>query len=112
MLGKGSLIGKVIRNIDPRFFKVTTMSVKTEEEERKPFLYRHFVRIPEAGKYTFFDGSWMDESTYEYLHGELNDTDYKKRLTSIKHFERQLTDNGYIVMKFFLHIDEEEQKRE
>lgn len=109
--GKGSLIGKVIRNIDPRFFKVTTMNVKTEEEERKPFLYRHFVRIPEAGKYTFFDGSWMDESTYEYLHGELNDSDYKKRLTSIKHFERQLTDNGYIVMKFFLHIDEEEQKK-
>lgn len=109
--GKGSLIGKIIKNIDPRFFKVTTMSVKTEEEERKPFLYRHFIRIPEAGKYTFFDGSWMDETTYEYLHGELNDADYKKRLTSIKHFERQLTDNGYLVMKFFLHIDETEQKK-
>ncbi|MCM1288370.1 MAG: polyphosphate:AMP phosphotransferase [Clostridium sp.] len=109
--GKGSLIGKIIKNIDPRFFKVTTMSVKTEEESRKPFLYRHFIRIPEAGKYTFFDGSWMDEITSEYLHDELSTSDYKNRLASIKHFERQLTDNGYLVVKLFLHIDENEQKQ-
>ncbi len=109
--GKGSLIGKIIKNIDPRFFKVTTMSVKTEEENRKPFLYRHFIRIPEAGKYTFFDGSWMDEVTSEYLHDELSTTEYKNRLVSIKHFERQLTDNGYLVVKLFLHIDENEQKQ-
>lgn len=109
--GKGSLIGKIIKNIDPRFFKVTTMSVKTEEESRKPFLYRHFIRIPEAGKYTFFDGSWMDEVTSEYLHDELSTSDYKNRLVSIKHFERQLTDNGYLVVKLFLHIDENEQKQ-
>lgn len=109
--GKGSLIGKIIKNIDPRFFKVSTMSVKTEEENRKPFLYRHFIRIPEAGKYTFFDGSWMDEVTSDYLHDELSTSDYKNRLVSIKHFERQLTDNGYLVVKLFLHIDENEQKQ-
>ena len=109
--GKGSLIGKVIKNLDPRFFKVTTMSVKSEDEKRKPFLYRHFVRIPEAGKYMFFDGSWMDEVTSEYLQGELSEDAYKKRITSIKRFERQLTDNGYLVMKFFLQIDEEEQTK-
>ena len=39
--GKGSTIGKVIKNIDPRFFKVATMSSPTEEELRKPFLYRY-----------------------------------------------------------------------
>lgn len=109
--GKGSLIGKIIKNLDPRFFKVSTMSVRTEEESRKPFLYRHFIRIPEAGKYTFFDGSWMDEVTSEYLHDELSTPDYKNRLVSIKHFERQLTDNGYLVVKLFLHIDENEQRQ-
>lgn len=109
--GKGSLIGKIIKNLDPRFFKVSTMSVKTEEESRKPFLYRHFIRIPQAGKYTFFDGSWMDEVTSEYLHDELSTSDYKNRLASIKHFERQLTDNGYLVVKLFLHIDENEQRQ-
>lgn len=109
--GKGSVIGKVIKNIDPRFFKVTTMSVKSDDEARKPFLYRYFVKIPEAGKYMFYDGSWMDEVTTDYLHGDLSDTEYRNRLTSIKRFERQLTDNGYLVLKFFFHIDEKEQKK-
>ena len=51
--GKGSTIGKVIKNIDPRFFKVATMSAPTAEELRYPFLYRYFKQIPEAGKFTF-----------------------------------------------------------
>ena len=51
--GKGSIIGKVIKNIDPRFFKVATMSAPTEEELRKPFLYRYMKQIPENGKFTF-----------------------------------------------------------
>lgn len=58
--GKGSVLGKVIRNIDPRFFKVATMGKPTTEEARKPFLYRYFVQIPEAGKFKFLDGAgWM-----------------------------------------------------
>ena len=109
--GKGSVLGKVIRNIDPRFFKVATMGEKSEDEKRKPFLYRHFVKIPEAGKYMFLDGSWMDEVTGEYLRGELSDVDYENRIGSIRQFERQLTDNGYLVLKFFFQIDEKEQKK-
>ena len=52
--GKGSLIGDLIQNIDPRFFKVASMEQPTEEEKRKPFLCRYFVKIPEAGKYQTF----------------------------------------------------------
>ena len=53
--GKGSTIGQIIRRIDPRFFKVFSMATPTEEERRKPFLARHFEKIPEAGKFTFLD---------------------------------------------------------
>ncbi len=109
--GKGSVLGKIIRNIDPRFFKVATMGEKTEDDLRKPFLYRHFVKIPEAGKYQFLDGSWMEEVTGEYLMGRLSGEEYQSRMASIKNFERQLTDNGYLVLKFFFHIDEKEQKK-
>jgi polyphosphate:AMP phosphotransferase len=109
--GKGSVLGKVIQNMDPRFFKVEAMKRPTEEEQRKPFLYRHFVKIPEAGKFEFFDGGWMDEVTREYLHGELSEEKYRERIQSIRCFERQLTDNGYLVMKFFFHISEKEQKK-
>lgn len=109
--GKGSVLGKVIRNIDPRFFKVAAMDVPTQEERRKPFLYRHFVKIPEAGKFMFLDSGWMDEVTAECLEGTLKEKDYKKKIESVRRFERQLTDNGYLVMKFFFHISRKEQKR-
>lgn len=109
--GKGSVLGKVIRNMDPRFFKVADMERPTQGEMRKPFLYRHFIKIPVAGKFMFLDGGWMDEVTKAYLHGKLEEGDYTDRIQSIKRFERQLTDNGYLVMKFFFHINEKEQKK-
>ena len=109
--GKGSLIGQMIKNIDPRFFKVASMSAPTEEEKRKPFLYRHFVKIPEAGKFSFLDSGWMDEIMREKLDGELNDRKYEERIESVKRFERQLTDNGYLVVKLFLQVSREEQKK-
>lgn len=99
--GKGSTIGGIIKNIDPRFFKVASMSAPTEEEKRKPFLYRYFVKIPEAGKFEFLDSGWMDEVTKGRLRGELSDKQYAERIESIKRFERQLTDNGYLVLKLF-----------
>ncbi len=109
--GKGSSIGKIIKGIDPRFFKVASMEEPTLEESRKPFLYRHFVKIPEAGKFQFLDSGWMDEIVEAKLHEHLGEEEYKNRIDSIKRFERQLTDNGYLVMKFFLHISRKEQKK-
>lgn len=106
--GKGSTIGKVIKNIDPRFFKVATMSSPTAEELRRPFLYRYFKQIPEQGKFTFLDSGWMEQTCMDCLNG-LKGDDYAKRIDSIKRFERQLTDNGYLVLKFFMHIEKKEQ---
>lgn len=108
--GKGSTIGSVIRNIDPRFFKVATMAQPTEEEKRKPFLYRYFAKIPEQGKFMFLDSGWADEVVRQRLHGGMDDKTYAARVDSVKRFERQLTDNGYLVMKFFFQIDQKEQK--
>ena len=48
----------------------------------------------------------MDEITGDVLQGKLDDKGYASRIDSVKRFERQLTDNGYLVMKFFFHIDE------
>lgn len=107
--GKGFCIGQVIQNIDPRHFKVASMAEPTEEERRRPFLYRHFAKIPEAGKFMFLDSGWMDEVVDERLHNGLKDDEYALRIESIRRFERQLTDNGYLVMKFFLHISKKEQ---
>ena len=107
--GKGSTIGKVIKNIDPRFFKVATMSSPTEEELRRPFLYRYMKQIPEEGKFTFLDSGWMEQTVMDVLSGDLEGDLYEKRIESIRRFERQLTDNGYLVLKFFMQIDKDEQ---
>lgn len=110
--GKGSLIGDLIQNIDPRFFKVAPMEdLPTEEERRKPFLCRYFSKIPEAGKFMFLDSGWMGELTGMCLRGEIGKKAYEQRIESIRRFERQLTDNGYLVVKLFCHISRKEQKK-
>ena len=53
----------------------------------------------------------IDEIVQEKLAGDLTEKTYADRIESVRRFERQLTDNGYLVMKFFLHISEKEQEK-
>ena len=110
--GKGSVLAKVIKDMDPRFFQVATMDAKPSEDElRRPFLWRYMVEIPEEGQFKFFDTCWMEEVTSGVCSGELDGDAYDKRIDSINMAERQLVDNGYLVMKFFFHIGQKEQRR-
>lgn len=109
--GKGSVLGRVIKSIDPRFFKVKTYAAPTAEEKRYPFLYRYIKDIPEKGKFTFYDTYWMEEITDARLDGSMSDAEYEERIDSINRTERTLVDNGYLVMKFFFQIGKKEQKR-
>lgn len=109
--GKGSVLRKLIHNLDPRFFSVEVMDTPSKDDKRKPFLYRHFVKIPENGKFTFFDSGWMDEIVKKRAGGKYTGEGYRARVNSVKIFERQLVDNGYIIKKFFFDIDRKEQKK-
>lgn len=109
--GKGTLIGNVIQSIDPRAFKVAAMDPPTKEDRRKPFLCRYFERIPEAGQFQLFDSGWMDEITRGVLDESIASEEYTQKVESIRRFERTLTDNGYLILKFFCHISEKEQKK-
>lgn len=110
--GKGRLIGRTIRNLDPRFYSVTALTpLPSEEERRYPFLRRFFKVLPEAGDFAFLDGGWLEQTVRERLTGLSGDEEYAARLESVNTFERQLTDNGYVVLKFFLRIGEKEQRR-
>ena len=72
--GKGSVLSRVIKEMDPRFFQVATMDAKpTEDEARHPFLWRYMVEIPEEGHFKFFDTCWMEEVTSVRARGELDD---------------------------------------
>ena len=109
--GIGTTLGKVIQNMDPRFYTVETMNKITEEEARKPFLYRHFLKIPENGMATFYDHAWMNHVIKDYIHHNISKQEYQSRLQSIQNFERTLVDNGYLVIKFFFHISKEDQSK-
>ena len=108
--GKGSVLGKIIKNIDPRFFRVKTFPKPTKEELRYPFLYRYMKEIPEKGKFAFYDTFWMEEITDARVEDYLDDDEYEEMIDSINKTERTLVDNGYLVMKFFFQISKKEQK--
>ena len=109
--GKGRVIHSLIRELDPRFFKVRSVGMPTEEERRWPFLKRHFETIPEEGKILFLDSGWMDETVRERMRRDLSDQEYARRLESIRVFERQLAAGGYLLVKLFLYISEDTQSR-
>ncbi len=107
--GKGGLLHSLIRELDPRFFNVVTMEQPTPAERRWPFLKRYFEKIPANGKILFLDSGWLDQVAEERLRSELSNAEYERRLESIRQFERQLTASGYLLVKFFMHVTEEEQ---
>ncbi len=109
--GKGTLISYLIRDLDPRFFKVIPMKAPTSEEQRKPFLCRHMENIPESGQFVFLDSGWMEETVFARMDGELSKKEWKRRIREINIFERQLADNGYLVLKIFVDVSGKEQKK-
>lgn len=109
--GKGTLIGNLIENMDPRFFRVIKMDAPNEEALRRPFLWRYMEVAPEAGKFVFLDSGWLSETADDVMDGRIDDEALERRLQQIRIFERQLKDNGYLVVKLFLQIPPEEQKR-
>jgi len=95
--GKGSQVGKMILNLDPRGFEVVTVNEPNAEEARLPFLNKFWLKVPQRGEIAVFDKSWY----HDYC---------ESKKENINTFERQLTDDGYLIVKFFLHISEKEQK--
>ena len=95
--GKGTLISNIIKNIDPRFFKVFNIDKRTPEQKRYPFVKRYYDLIPEQGQISIWDGAWMSELTTYKAEGK--EAECSAHLKSIKCFERQLVEDGYLVIK-------------
>ena len=109
--GKGNLIKELICEMDPRFFSVKNFGRTPEYEERYPFLKKFFDVLPETGKFLFMDTGWMEDVVEKYLRREISREEYERRVESCNTLERQLRDNGYVLVKLFLHISREEQLR-
>ena len=109
--GKGSLIGSLISELDPRFYNVVSPVITPERKDRYPFLWPYAKAIPENGQIMFYDSGWMDAAVRRYLRREITKEQYAERIREVTEFERQLRDGGYILLKLFLRIDREEQEK-
>lgn len=109
--GKGTLINRLILPMDPRGFTVHTIHEPNEEERRRPHLWRFWSRIPRRGRMAVFDRSWYRRTFEERVRGELDEARTGEAYDEIRAFERQLTDDGYVLVKLFIHISKEEQKK-
>lgn len=109
--GKGTVLSKVIKDIDPRFFKVKSFGPPTKEERAYPFIRRYLLDIPENGKFTFFVPYMMEEVIGSVMSGRLNEEGYQQTIDEINTMERSLHDNGTLLIKFFFHLGKKEQKQ-
>jgi polyphosphate:AMP phosphotransferase len=109
--GKGTLINQLILPLDPRGFAVYSASGPTEEEKFYPFLWRFWKRTPTRGRLAIFDRSWNRRVVTDRVEGQIKGKQLRQGLEDIRSFERQLTDDGVVMVKFFLHISKHEQKQ-
>lgn len=109
--GKGTLIADTIKLLDPRFFKVVSVLKATEQERRYPPMKRYFDMIPEYGKLLIMDRSWYRELAAARIEDGISEKEYQRRVGAVNTFERQLSDDGCLIIKIFLHISAAEQKK-
>ncbi len=123
--GKDSLIREVFKDFNSRGVVVHSFKVPTERELKHDYLWRHYLALPERGKFSIFNRTHYENVLVtrvhpEYLLGEnLPDVSsvedvtpefWEKRFQQIRNFEEHLSSNGTLIFKFFLHLSKEEQK--
>ena len=109
--GKGNLISKLIEEIDPRSFKVYTIGEPTADEKRFPEMHRYWQKIPQYGYFSIFDRSWYRDVSISRVEQNISKKEIDARFREIIDFETMLSDDGYLIIKFFLRLTKKEQRK-
>ena len=124
--GKDSLIREVFKDFNSRGVVVHSFKTPSEKELKHDFLWRHYVALPERGKFGVFNRTHYENVLVTRVHPEyilnenlpginsVEDIDaefWEKRFENIREFEDHIADNGMIIFKFFLHLSKEEQRQ-
>jgi polyphosphate:AMP phosphotransferase len=107
--GKGGAIRRLTDAIDARDFRVIPVSKPTDEEKAHHYLWRFWRHLPRAGMVTIYDRSWYGRVLVERLEGFATEPEWRRAYRELNEFERELSEHGVIVLKFWLHIGKEEQ---
>lgn len=109
--GKGSAIRRITQAIDARLYKVISIAAPTDEEAAHHYLWRFWRHIPLAGYVSVYDRSWYGRVLVERVEKFAREEEWRRAYSEINHFERQLCEQGVVLVKFWLHISPEEQYR-
>lgn len=107
--GKGGAIKRLTENMDPRGYEVIPVAAPNDIERNHHYLWRFWNAIPKAGHMTIFDRTWYGRVMVERIEGFCKEEEWKRAYSELNHMEEHLANFGCIVIKFWMHIDQDEQ---
>ncbi len=109
--GKGGAIRRITWALDARSYRLIPIAAPTDEERAHHYLWRFWRYLPRRGRLTIFDRSWYGRVLVERVEGFASEPEWQRGYDEINDFERELTDSGVVLVKFWLHISGDEQLR-
>ena len=110
--GKGTHISRLVNPLDPRYFDVRTTGKINEEKQLRPFLWSYWTYLPAKGQIVIMDKSWHRLILPEWREPwQLSNMEVHGFYFDVNAFERQLSDDGCLIIKLFTHISKDEQHR-
>lgn len=108
--GKGGAISAITERLNPRQVHVVALAKPSDRERSQWYFQRYVAHLPAAGELTLFDRSWYNRAGVERVMGFCTDAEYRHFLKQAPIFERQLVDDGVILLKYWLAVDQAEQE--
>jgi len=109
--GKGGNIKRLAHSLDPRGYEVLPIGAPAGDEKQHHYLWRFWKRVPRTGHVAIFDRTWYGRVLVEKIEGFCTPAECERAYTEIKEMEREWTKSGAVLMKFWIHIDKDEQLR-
>ncbi|MFZ5677528.1 MAG: polyphosphate kinase 2 [Pseudomonadota bacterium] len=109
--GKGGLIRALTERVSARIFTVVALPAPSDREKSQLYIQRYLTRFPAAGEVVIFDRSWYNRAGVEYVMGFCTEEQRDKFLKLVTAVERQLIDDGITLVKYWLEVSSDEQKR-
>ena len=109
--GKGGNVRRLTAEMDPRGYEVIPISAPNDVEKAHHYLWRFWVEFPKAGHVTIFDRSWYGRTLVERVEGFCSEADWKRAYREINEMEENFRNFGTVMVKFWMHVDKDEQLR-
>ena len=109
--GKGGAIKAVAEHLNPRQCRVAALPRPTERETTQWYFQRYVAQLPAAGEMTLFDRSWYNRAGVERVMGYCSAAEHAAFLKQAPQFERMLVDDGILLFKYWLCVDQAEQEK-